>query len=312
MHPAASVIFFTTTSGAGYGMLALAPLLAAYGLLPTDRWLGVALLIPALVLVTIGLLASTFHLGHPERAWRALSQWKSSWLSREGVMAIVAYAPALLFSYGWIVMATVDGLWLWAGFATVLTSLGTLFTTGMIYRSLNPIPAWATDWTTAGYLVLGPLTGLALIAAIASGFGFHPARFQVLGLVLTLAAAIIKNAYWKRQETAFASVDPGSAVGAKNTDVQTIEWPHTEENFVLKEMGYRIARKHADKLRTYARALLLGGPLVTLVLLPSLVPLPTLAVLMVLGAGITLIGVVIERWLFFAEARHVVTVYYGT
>ena len=292
-------------------MLVLLPLLAAYGVVPAERWLGAALFGPALVLVTAGLLASTFHLGHPERAWRALSQWKSSWLSREGIMAILTYAPALVYAYAWIGLGSVDGPWQWAGFATVLAALGTLFTTAMIYRSLKPIPAWATDWTVAGYLVLGLLTGLTLIAAVTSGFGFHPARFQTLGLLLTLAAAVIKNAYWRRLEKALPLVEAGSGIGAPGDDVRSIEWPHTEANFVLKEMGYRIARKHADKLRNLARALLLGGALVTLVLLPSLFPLPYLAYVMGLGAVLISIGVIIERWLFFAEARHVVMLYYG-
>jgi DMSO reductase anchor subunit len=311
VHPAASVILFTTASGVGYGILALAPMLAVYGVLPADRWLGAALLVPALALVTLGLLSSTFHLGHPERAWRALSQWKSSWLSREGIMAIAAYPPALLYAYAWIVLERLDGLWVWAGFLSVLTALGTLFTTGMIYRSLKPIPAWATNWTLAGYMALGLLTGLTVIAAVAAGFGFHPARFQTLGLGLTLAAAVIKNAYWHRQSKAWPPEGSGEAVASPGSDVRSIEWPHTEANYVLKEMGYRIARKHADKLRAMTRALLLGGPLVTLVILPSLVPMPYLAVFMGLGAVLTLTGVVIERWLFFAEARHVVTLYYG-
>ncbi len=225
VHPAASVILFTTTSGVGYGILALMPLLAAYGVLPVERWLGVTLIVPALGLITIGLLASTFHLGHPERAWRALSQWKSSWLSGEGIMAIVAYSPALLFAYAWIILETTDGPWLWAGFATILTTLGTLFTTSMIYRSLKPIPAWATDWTVAGYLVLGLLTGLVVIAAVASGFGYHPARFQTLGLLLTLAAAVVKNGYWHRLDKALLTIEAGSAVGAPGDDVRSIEWP---------------------------------------------------------------------------------------
>src|SRR5690606_16348531 len=80
VHPAASVILFTTTSGAGYGLLALLGLLGPAGLVPQGRWFGFAGLGLALALVTAGLLASTFHLGRPERAWRAVSQWRSSWL----------------------------------------------------------------------------------------------------------------------------------------------------------------------------------------------------------------------------------------
>lgn len=314
MHPAASVILFTTASGVGYGILALAPLLVAFGVLPDDnRWLGAALMLPALGLVTIGLLSSTFHLGHPERAWRAVSQWRSSWLSREGVMAIISYAPALAYAYAWIVLGQIDGPWVWAGFATVFTALGTLFTTGMIYRSLKPIPAWATDWTVAGYLTLGLLTGLAVLIAVAAGFGLHPVRFQTPAIILVLAAAIAKNAYWARLHSAWAdhAENVGAAVASPGNSVRSVEWPHTEANYVLKEMGYRVARKHADTLRRVARNLLLVVPAAIFCLMPSILPLPYLVWIIIPGALLTLAGVVIERWLFFAEAKHVVTLYYG-
>ena len=314
MHPAASVILFTTASGIGYGILALAPLLVTYGVLPDDnRWLGAALMLPALALVTIGLLSSTFHLGHPERAWRAISQWKSSWLSREGVMAIISYVPALAYSYAWVVLGSVDGPWVWAGFATALTALATLFTTGMIYRSLKPIPAWATDWTVACYLSLGLLTGLAVLISVATGFGLHPMRFQTLAVALVLTAAIAKNRYWARLHKAWEqhAQNTGAAVASPGNTVRSVEWPHTEANYVLKEMGYRVARKHADYLRAVARNLLFVVPAAVLCVMPSILPLPYLIWLIFPGTLLTLAGVAIERWLFFAEAKHVVTLYYG-
>ena len=310
MHPATSVILFTTTSGIGYGILAFLPVFSIYGLLPVDRWLGAALILPALGLVTFGLLSSLFHLGHPERAWLAFSQWKSSWLSREGIMAIITYVPSLLFAYSWIVLETLSGPWFWIACLTSITALITLFTTSMIYRSLKPVPAWATNWTVAGYLAIGLLSGLSVIIAVAASFSFHPARFQSSALLFTLAAAIIKNAYWARQTKAWASIDKGEAIGVPGTEVKSIEWPHTEENYILKEMGYRIARKHSEKLRSLTRLLLFGCPLFALVILPSIVPMPTLTFCIGLGALLTLAGVVIERWLFFAEAKHVVTLYY--
>src|SRR5262249_61916837 len=97
MHPSLSVIFFTTASGAGYGLLAILGVLVGLGLLPDDRSFVIAALGLALAFVSAGLVSSTFHLGHPERAWRAFSQWRSSWLSREGVAASVTYVPAGLF-----------------------------------------------------------------------------------------------------------------------------------------------------------------------------------------------------------------------
>jgi sulfite dehydrogenase (quinone) subunit SoeC len=314
MHPAASVILFTTASGVGYGMLALAPLLVAYGLLPDDnRWLGAALILPALALVTLGLLSSTFHLGHPERAWRAVSQWRSSWLSREGVMAIVTYVPALAYAYAWIILGQTEGPWVWAGFATVITALCTLFTTGMIYRSLKPIPAWSTDWTVAAYLALGLLTGLAVLVTVAALFGLHPGRFQALAIILVLAAAIIKNGYWARLSAAWEThaSNAGAAVASPGKTVHSVEWPHTEANYVLKEMGYRVARKHAESLRRYSRILLFVVPAAVFGVMPSLLPMSVFVWAVVPGVLLTLVGVVIERWLFFAEAKHVVTLYYG-
>src|SRR3954463_11080544 len=135
MHPAFSVIFFTTASGAGYGLLALLGLSAASGLLAPNRWLGVASLGLALALVSAGLLASTAHLGHPERAWRALSQWRSSWLSREGVAAGATYVPALAFG-----LASVLGKGPLAllGLLVALCAVATILCTAMIYASLKP------------------------------------------------------------------------------------------------------------------------------------------------------------------------------
>src|SRR6476646_10306719 len=106
MHPAYSVIVFTTASGAGLGLLAWLALLGMLGAVPADRWLGLAGLGLAFVLVASGLIASTAHLGRPERAWRAFSQWRTSWLSREGVMAVATAVPAGLLGIGWVFLET--------------------------------------------------------------------------------------------------------------------------------------------------------------------------------------------------------------
>src|SRR5580698_8752316 len=97
MHPALSVIIFTTSSGAGYGMLFWLGVCAASNRLPTHSLFAPVSLTLALVAVTVGLLSSTLHLGHPERAWRAFSQWRSSWLSREGVVSVATYVPTGIF-----------------------------------------------------------------------------------------------------------------------------------------------------------------------------------------------------------------------
>src|SRR5882672_7010784 len=97
MHPSFSVIFFTTASGAGYGLLALLGVLTPLGVVPVSQLFGFVAMALAFGGITAGLISSTFHLGRPERALRAFSQWRSSWLSREGVAAVLTYVPAGLF-----------------------------------------------------------------------------------------------------------------------------------------------------------------------------------------------------------------------
>lgn len=132
MYPSYSVIFFTTASGAGYGLLFLLGVFNALGLLPESPWFGFASLSSALILITAGLLSSTFHLGHPERAWRALSQWRTSWLSREGIASVVTYIPAGLFSVGWIYLEQTHGIWSLFGLFASLGAALTVYCTGRI------------------------------------------------------------------------------------------------------------------------------------------------------------------------------------
>ncbi|MCA1714043.1 MAG: dimethyl sulfoxide reductase anchor subunit [Gammaproteobacteria bacterium] len=95
MNPALSVIFFTSLSGAGYGLLFWCALSTFSG--QVHPWSLLLATLLALALVTAGLLSSLLHLGKPQRAWRAFSQWRTSWLSREGVTALATYLPTVLF-----------------------------------------------------------------------------------------------------------------------------------------------------------------------------------------------------------------------
>src|SRR5512132_1401241 len=109
MHPALSIVFFTTASGAGFALLLLLGLGAPLGLLPPSASFGFAALAVAMLLAAGGLASSVLHLGRPERAWRAFSQWRSSWLSREGVLSVVTFVPAAIFAIGWIFFGVTDG-----------------------------------------------------------------------------------------------------------------------------------------------------------------------------------------------------------
>jgi sulfite dehydrogenase (quinone) subunit SoeC len=315
MHPALSVILFTTASGAGYGLLALLGVFAAAQLVPAERWFAVAAFGLAFAAVTGGLLASTFHLGRPERAWRAFSQWRSSWLSREGVLSVATYLPALVFAAGWVLLERNDSGWAVVGVASTIMALATIACTGMIYASLKPIPRWANRWTVPVYLLLGLMSGALWLQALLHVFGMAVPVASWLALATIILAAAAKQLYWRHIDTAPATATAESATGLGHIGrVRLLEAPHTGGNYLMQEMGFRVARKHAKKLR--GLALLLGFALPLVLTLPALfeaaaVPGWIAAATAVLAAASSAAGVLIERWLFFAEAKHAVTLYYG-
>lgn len=311
MHPALSVILFTTASGAGYGLLALLGLLGPAGFIPADRWFGLAAFALALVPITFGLLASTFHLGHPERAWRAMSQWRTSWLSREGLLAVATYVPALLFALGWVAFERNHGIWGWFGVVAAILSAATVFATAMIYRSLKPIQRWANRWTVPNYLLLGLMTGALWLDALVALHAGPGLPFALLAFLSTAMAWVFKTGYWRYIDNTRAASTAESATGLGAIGkVRLIEAPHSGDNYLLREMGFRVARKHAVKLRRIAVLLGFVAPILLLVVLALFGGWPG-TVAAVLAAISSTAGVLVERWLFFAEAKHTVTLYYG-
>ena len=169
MNPALSVIVFTTLSGAGYGLLVWTAIGA--WLQQPARGLLASLLL-ALVLVSAGLLSSLAHLGQPQRAWRALSQWRTSWLSREGVAALVTYVPALCLAAA-LLPAMIAGdartatialgaAGVACAIALVVAALATVACTAMIYASLKPIPAWRHRLVLPVYVLFADMVSVPL------------------------------------------------------------------------------------------------------------------------------------------------------
>lgn len=311
MHPAYSIILFTVASGTGYGLLALMGVLGAMGLLPADRWFGAIGLGLALGTITLGLLASTLHLGHPERSWRAFSQVRSSWLSREGVLALATYAPALALAYGWVWLGRTDGAWALAGIAAAIGAALTVACTAMIYASLKPIHQWRNYWVPPNYLALSAMSGGLWLNALAQGFGIAGPGLAALSLGLIALALVLKGAYWRFIDRTSSKATPESAtgLGAIGT-VRLLEAPHTEVNYLMREMGFVVARKHARRLRGICVAAGFGLPAI-LVLAAFALPGWAATMAAILAALLGTVGIAIERWLFFAEAKHTVTLYYG-
>ena len=313
MHPAYSVIFFTCASGAGYGLLAWLALWSLAGAAEAIPLFYQVALVVALVLIVAGLVASTFHLGRPERAWRALSQWRTSWLSREGVMALATFVPAGILGLDWLLdVGAGAGALTLAAILAILGALATVWCTGMIYASLPTIRAWSNPLVTPIYLVLALATGGVLAGALLALFGLPP---QIAAFVTLPALAIgwmLKGAYWSAIDAGASPHTLASATGLGVLgQVRTLDPPHSGANYVMREMGYTIARRHARKLRRIAMLALFLVPSLILLALLGLgrgpLELPAMVVAVISVAG----GVLTERWLFFAEARHVAMLYYG-
>ena len=301
MRPAWSIIFFTTISGLGLGLagwiiLGLLPLMTPASVM------GVG--IATLALIGVGLISSTFHLGHPERAWRALSQWRSSWLSREGVLAVVVMAGLA----GWF-LAAYGGVRVpfWANLVLLVLLYVTVYATSMIYASLKTVARWHHPLTPVCYLMFaaagGLLATLALLAILRLPI---TAALAQAAIVLMLSAWGVKLAWWRLAGMArhAGSIESATGLGQLGA-VRPLMPPHTEENYLQHEMGFVVARKHADKLRMIAVALGGGVPVLILLLAPASAGALAVAVLAHIA------GMFVERWLFFAEAKHVVTLYYG-
>ena len=293
MHPAPSVILFTTLSGLGFGLLFFLGL----GMPDVTGMVSFVFFAIAYALAVGGLLASTFHLGHPERAMKAFSQWKSSWLSREGCCAVSALIVMGLYAIGTVFL---DTQWMLLGVIGAVLSLATVFTTSMIYAQLKTIPRWNMPLTPAMFISFS-LAGGALLAGQ-----------ETMATALLIIAGLVQLAYWSLGDKAFSEsgTNMGTATGLGDRGtVRAFEPPHTGSNYLLREFVHVVGRKHSQKLRMIGFGLGFALP-VLLLLLPieGLALKHTVAAIAVLSH---MAGVACSRWLFFAEAEHVVGLYYG-
>jgi len=290
---------FTALSGVGFGLL----IWLGLGVPVVSGWAAFWAFGLAYGLSVVGLISSTLHLGHPERALKAFSQWRSSWLSREGVVSVAALLVMAPFAFWrvFLVPGGGEGLeWLrWLGVAGAALSLLTVVCTSMIYAQLKTVPRWNMALVPVLF-VLFSITGGALVTA--------PVAQTVLGtVVMLLVLTVLQWGYWRLGDRRFAaaghSMETATGLGRIGS-VRLLESPHSGTNYLLREMAFQIGRKHQRRLRLIA-AVMVG-----------LVPALLLVTVPLWWAGLAalsvhLVGLFASRWLFFAEAEHVVGLYYG-
>ncbi|HAW17752.1 dimethyl sulfoxide reductase anchor subunit [Oceanospirillaceae bacterium] len=305
MHPAFSVLIFTVTSGAGYGLLAwlgAGQLLGFTQTLTVNQQIVIGLM--AMVLVSIGLASSTMHLANPKNAWRSFSRFRTSWLSREAVFAILLYPVAGLYAAA--IFWQWSGINILAGLSMIL-ALVTLFTTSMIYASLKTIRQWNTPMVPALFMAYALISGGVLFLAVDAFFGTLKPQLQavVMGLVVITLALKLVYFFWQGKPQG-ATIQ--TATGFSQASVRLLDAGHSAPTFLNREFGYQVAADQLLRLR------------VIMTLVTFIVPLALVycvfgglvgAELLGLAWLIMMAGLLLERWLFFAEARHVVRLYQG-
>jgi DMSO reductase anchor subunit len=288
MHPAPSVILFSVLSGLGFGLLAF------LGLdIPSVRggnafgyyFIGYALAVG-------GLLMASLHLANPKNAIKSFRQWRSSWLAREGVIAVAALIITAIPAIMSIFVGTYSAF---LGVISSILCLVTVFCTSMIYAQLRAIPRWNQPLTPAVFMV-STVAGGAILAGQ-----------SMIAIVVLLVSLVVHVAYWlvgdKRFGVAGSTIETATGLG-RIGKTRLLESPHSGTNYLLSEMVYIVARRHAQKLRFIAAILLAVVPILLLATYPANMGVSIFAAL------VHLAGMLAARWLFFAEAEHVVGLYY--
>jgi DMSO reductase anchor subunit len=321
MHPAFSVIFLTTLIGAGQGLfLALytEQVYSTFNVVTYDvdgQFHGLGSFI-ALALTLGGLLASFFHLGRPARAWRSWMMWRTSWLSREVIMLpafmLFLFVYGVAHYFGWSpVLFTVGTVpvtfTLFIGLITTGLAFLLYICTGMIYATLKFLQEWHSPLTVINYTLLGMASGFSLSAAFS---GFYAAELVVFfagwAIILTLAGLLTRIASLMRNSKLKPKSDVQSAIGMRHPNV------------VQKDQGFQAGSFNTREFFHHAKPAVFRG--IKWFFLVTAFALPVLMLAAGMGSGsaeliavafvIQYVGLLAERWFFFAQANHPQNIYY--
>ena len=289
MHPAPSIILFTVLSGFGFGLISIIGLLQFLSVITMFDLIIYSII--GVIFATVGLVSSFFHLANKKNAIKSLSQWQTSWLSREAIASIFC----LLIVFGNTIWAVYQNNYVSeVGVVLFFLSLFTIFTTSMIYAQLKTVPSWNNALTPAIF-VCAALTGGAILLT------------DYASLVLLLVFGTLQISFWYIADRGFQDKETsvGTALGYnKNEEIRPFDVAHTNRNYLLNEMVYKVARKHSVKIRYISFFMAFVFPMSLILIFPNNFSVSVSAI------TIHLIGIYFSRWLFFAEAKHSVSFYY--
>jgi DMSO reductase anchor subunit len=308
MHPAFSVIFLTTLIGVGQGLfLALYATELAGGAgwlpLPTRAFLAVGSAIAVAFLVA-GLFASFFHLGRPERAWRAAAKWKTSWLSRE-VIVLPLFIAAVL-AYGALHYLDRDET-RFVGAIAAGVCLVLFVCTGMIYSCIRFLQEWATPLTTVNFMLLGCASGATFAAAYAviAAPDLAP-LYARWAITLTVAAACTRVGALLRNARIRPKSTLQTAIGIKHPRIEQKAQGFMGGSFNTREFMHGRTAAFVRAMKWGFLVLAFAAPIALLAAGAS----SGAAMLIVCAFLVQYVGLIAERWFFFAQARHPQNLYY--
>ena len=322
MKPDFSVIFLTTLIGAGQGLflaLVATQIGALFDLLPAQdgRTFYATGSLVALVATGLGLVASFFHLGRPERGWRAIARWRTSWLSREVIVLPAFMAAAFVYGVahwaGWrLALATLPGgeivdATLVIGVAASILALALFLCTGMIYACLPFLREWHSPLTVVNFVLLGSASGFTLAAAFAAVAAPSLLRFFGAGALVLLAlalvsrgASLLRNARLKPRSTI------QTAIGIKHPRIVQISPGFESGSFNTREFFHGRTRAALRSIKWVFLVAVFAVPALLLAVAvwasqPGWLPI---------AFAVQYAGLLAERWFFFAEANHPQNLYY--
>jgi DMSO reductase anchor subunit len=312
MNPAWSVILLTTLTGAAQGLF-IALFAAEWAGYAGRGGTGFGFFAIGGVLVLLlaagGLVASFFHLGRPERAWRTATMWRTSWLSREVIALPLFIAAALFWTAGHI-----TGTWptLMLGAATAILALLLFLCTAMVYASIRFLAEWASAWTLINYTLLGLASGCTLAAALAGVRA--PALVPALctaAVALTLVGLATRLLSLRRNALLAPRSTLQSAIGIRHPVIRQRAMGFMGGSFNTREFFHG---RSPGTLRWVRGFFIVAGfalPALTMGLVLGIgFSHLTNQALLALAFGVQMLGLAAERWFFFAQANHPQNLYY--
>ena len=314
MRPDLSLILLTVLAGVGQGLFTFLVILDSFALtgqLPVT--FSYAAVILSIILPSIGMIASTFHLGNPQIGYKALKMWKSSWLTREIILLPMFLGFAVLYLY--CLYADVPApVRLMAGYLGLLSSLGLYLSSAMLYAAIRYIKEWANAFTVINFILLGLTSGGALCLALIQLTGLNAEISEPVTTVLIVLGGlslVSKFLAYRHNETLYVSWNLKNALGINDPNIKMTETGAAYDHYNTTEYHYPVSEQQNQAQQTIVLIAAFIVPIAIWAFGPMLNNPTLFSGLTLLAAVLMVGGLMLERKLFFTQGNHLQNIYYG-